>query len=83
MSKEPSRDKSVKKFALKPIEQQMLRVLQDSYFNQLSNFLSFIALERLAYTVTQNTKYEIQDGNLIIEEVEPPKEEPKEEVAVS
>ena len=81
MSKEPSRDKSTKKFGLKPIELQMIKVLQDSYFNQLSNFLSFIALERLAYTVTQNTKYEIQDGNLIIEEVEP-EAETKEEVSV-
>lgn len=76
----------VKKFSLKPIEKQMLDVLRNQYFTTLSNFLSFIALERLAYTVTENTKFEVQEnGDLLISEA-PPEEvakavEPAPEVA--
>jgi hypothetical protein len=55
-----------KKFSLKKIEIQMLEVLQQQYFSTLSNFLSFIALERLAYTVTPKTQFKITDGTLAI-----------------
>lgn len=66
-------DKSAEKpeqktFSLKEIESQMLNVLEQQYFTTLSNFLSFIALERLAYAVTQNTKFELKDGKLLISE---------------
>lgn len=64
-----------KKFSLKPIEQQMLKVFQETYYTNLSNFLSFIALERLSYPVTQNTKYQVDNGELSITEVEPDKPE--------
>jgi len=66
---------NTKHYDLKPIELQMLKVLQDQYYNTLSNYLSFVAIERLAYPVTANTKYEINDGRLSITEVEKPKEE--------
>lgn len=58
-----------KTFSLKPIEQQMLNVLEQQYFTTLSNFLSFISLERLAYEVTPNTQFKIEEGKLIITEV--------------
>lgn len=61
-----------KRYDLKPIEQQMIKVLQDTYFTTLSNFLSFIALERLAYSVTGNTKFRIEDGSVYISEEIPP-----------
>lgn len=60
-----------KMYDLKPIEQQMVKVLKDGYFTTLSNFLSFISLERLAYNVTENTKFRIEDGKLYVSEETP------------
>lgn len=57
-----------KQFSLKGTEQQMLKVLQDQYFTHLSNFLSFLSIERLAYTVTPNTKFRIEGNTLFISE---------------
>lgn len=61
-----------KTYDLKPIEQQMIKVLQDTHYTTLSNFLSFISLERLAYSVTQSTKFRIENGKLYISEELPP-----------
>lgn len=60
-----------KQYSLKPIELQMVNVLQSQYFTTLSNFLSFVALERLAYGVTQNTKFRIEGDNIFISEDTP------------
>lgn len=65
-----------KQFGLKSIESQMLQVLQDQYFNTLSNFLSFIALERLAYHVTPNTRFRWDIDKLYIWEDETVTPEP-------
>lgn len=62
-------------FALKAIELQMVSTLQQAYFSNLSNFLSFVALERLAYKVTENTRFRIEDGNMYVKEEEPKEEE--------
>lgn len=55
-----------KTYGLKPIEQQLLHTQRDSYFNTLSNLLSFIAIERLAYTVTENTRFQWDGDKLQI-----------------
>lgn len=60
-----------KTFSLKPIEQQLLHTQQESYFNSLSNILSFIALERLAYHVTENTRFKWDEDKLEVWEDEP------------
>lgn len=59
-----------KQYSLKNIETQMLQVLQEQYFTTLSNFLSFIALERLAYQVTANTRFRWDVDKLYIWEDE-------------
>lgn len=66
----PDEKSNEKQFSLKPIELQMVNVLQSTYFTTLSNFLSFIALERLAYSVTEHTKFRIEDGKLFVWEEE-------------
>lgn len=70
----PNRPDSAKQFELKQIEQQMLQFFQDQYFAALSNFLSFLCLERLNYPVTQATKFEVQEGKLFVWEGEQPPE---------
>lgn len=61
-----------KQFDLKPIEAQMLQVIQGTITNMMSNFLSFVALERLAYTVTPFTQFRVENGHLFIHEETPP-----------
>lgn len=62
-----------KAYDLKEIEIQMINVLYNQYMATLSNFFSFIALERLAYPVTQNTKFNLTDQKLEIWDEEPEK----------
>jgi len=62
-------------YGLKPIELKLVESIQTSYFSNLSNTLSFIALERLAYDVTENTRFRIEDGKLYIKEEEVKEEE--------
>lgn len=62
-----------KTFGLKPIEQQLLNTQRDAYFNSLSNVLSFLAIERLAYNVTNDTRFQWDDDKLQVwEEPEAP-----------
>lgn len=67
-----------KMYGIKDIELRLVEVIQSTYFTNLSNVLSFIALERLAYPVTQNTRFRIEGNNLYIKE-----EKPEEEVATT
>lgn len=60
-----------KEFGLKDIELRLVETLQQTYFQNLSNVLSFIALERLAYSVTENTRFRINEGKLFIHEEKP------------
>ena len=71
-----------KQFSLKDIELRLVESIQQSYFSNLSNTLSFIALERLAYPVTEYTRFRIEGNNLYIHE-ETPSEPTNEEVAVA
>lgn len=70
-----------KQFDLKPIEAQMLQVIQDTITNMMSNFLSFVALERLAYTVTPFTQFRVENGHLFIHEETPPTAAPEASVS--
>lgn len=73
-----NKPKDLKTFSLKPIEKQLLDTQRESYFNSLSNVLSFIAIERLAYHVTQDTRFKWEDDKLEI--WEEPTEVPEAEV---
>lgn len=48
-----------KQFNLKPIETQLLSATQAQFQTLASNVLSFIAIERLAYTVTEKTQFSV------------------------
>lgn len=67
-----------KEYGIKNIELRLVETLQQTYFQNLSNVLSFIALERLAYPVTEFTRFRIEGDKLFIHE-----ETPEEEVATS
>lgn len=71
-------EKTEKEYSLKPIELRLVEAIQSAYFSNLSNTLSFIALERLAYDVTENTRFRVEDGKLFIHE-----EAKEEEVATA
>lgn len=67
-----------KTFGLKEIELRMIQVMQGQAMEAMGNFLTFIATERLAYKVTANTQYKVEDGKLVVWENEPeqPAEQP-------
>lgn len=71
MSKTKSEPTNEKTFSLKPIEVQMVQNMHDRSNSQLFDFFSFVAMERLAYEVTQNTQFRVESGKLLITEVEP------------
>ena len=60
-----------KQFGLKPSEQRMLMALEQQFMQSLSLFLSFIAIERLAYNVTEKTQFRTEGDKLFIHEQEP------------
>lgn len=62
-----------KHYDLKEIEVQLLNVFQQQQSVMLSNILSFIAIERLAFNVTANTRFELSPDfkKITITEVEP------------
>ena len=63
-----------KQFSLKPVELNLIRAIQEQSNVTLSNTISFIALERLAYDVTEFTRFRVEDNNLYIKEDEPQEE---------
>lgn len=69
------------KYSLKPIETQLLKVITQMQANLLSNTLSFIAIERLALTVTGDTRFEISEDmtEITVSEVE---EKPAEDAGI-
>lgn len=67
-----------KEYGIKDIELRLVETLQQTYFQNLSNVLSFIALERLAYPVTENTRFRIEGNKIFIHE-----ETPEEEVTTT
>lgn len=81
MTKKANPEPEEKTFSLKDIELQMVQNMHNRANQSLFDFFSFIALERLAYTVTENTRFRVDDGKLYISEVEP--QPANEEVAVA
>jgi hypothetical protein len=57
-----------KQYSLKPIQSQMIKVYEEQYYAQLSNFYSFLAMEFWGYPVTENTRFRQVDGNVFITE---------------
>jgi hypothetical protein len=73
--------KNAKEYGLKDVELRTLHGIQALYQQQLSLFLSFISLERLAYQVTEHTQFYSEGNRLFIWESDQKQEETK--VAVS
>jgi hypothetical protein len=69
MSKKTEEPTTEKEFGLKNIEIKLVQSIQNGYFNNLSSILSFIALERLAYNVTEQTQFRVEGEKLFIWEV--------------
>lgn len=71
-----------KTYSLKPIEQQMIRIILQQQSALLSNQLSFFAIERLAIPVDENTRFELnpEQTEMIISQVEP--EQPPEDAGI-
>ncbi len=78
MTKKTSDQPEEKTFALKDIELQMVQNMHNRANQSLFDFFSFIALERLAYTVTENTRFRVEDGKMFISETEPLEANPPE-----
>ena len=57
MSNEPQK----KTFSLKAVETQLLITTSQAHNSVISNITSFIAMERLAYPVTTNTRFKFSD----------------------
>lgn len=72
MAKEPKSES--KQYGLKPLEMRMLEVMRNRHQEEFGNFLTFVATERLAYKVTANTQFSVDNEKLIITEVEPEEE---------
>lgn len=68
---------SSKEYSLKQIEVQMLQVIIQQQNTLLSNFYSYIAIDRLATTVTPQTRFEPNEDmtKVTIVETEAPKAE--------
>jgi hypothetical protein len=81
MSKTKAEQPAEKQFSLKPIEIQMIQNMHDRANSAMFDYFSFIAIERLAYTPTKDTRFRVEQGKLFISEVPIP-EQPKEEVSV-
>lgn len=66
-----------KKYSLKPIESQLLQVINQQHSNMLSNVVSFIAIERLATPVDANTRFDLSEDlkEITITQAEPPAED--------
>lgn len=53
-------------FSLKPVETALLGVINQQHTTMMASTLSFIAVERLAYQVTDNTAFEVAaDGKSV------------------
>lgn len=75
-------DNKPKQYSLKPVETQMLQIMQQQHSALLSNFLSFIGMERLAINITPNTRFDISPDmtEITITETEP--EQPTEDAGI-
>lgn len=73
-----------KEYSLKNIEVNLINAIQQAHQAEMGNIISFIALERLAYQVTENTQFRVEDNKVFIREhVLEPDTKAEEEVATS
>jgi len=76
MPKSTLKEPNEKMFSMKAIETNVIANINQRHNAELVDFLSFVAIERLAYDVTVNTKFRVDgEGNLFISENEPEAEE--------
>jgi hypothetical protein len=82
MAKKAENKPEGKTFNLKGIETEMVKSIVGLQNTQLTNFLSFTCVERLAYQPTPNTHFQLNDDftAVTITEVEP--EAPAEDAGV-
>lgn len=55
------------KYSLKPAESQLLKVTHQQMMNIITNEMAMIAIERLAYTVTELTRFEFNEDMTEVE----------------
>ncbi len=72
---QPQIPDNAKEFGLKQSEASMLQAFQQLNNNYISLLLSFVANERLAQPVTQDTRFHVEGNKLFIWE-EPAAEQP-------
>lgn len=77
MPKSTTKQEGEKQFSLKQIEENVLANINARHNAELVDFLTFVALERLAYSVTEQTQFRVEDGHIYISER--PVEETKEQ----
>lgn len=66
-------------YSLTGIETQLLRVTQQNFQTVMSNEMAMIAVQRLAYQVTENTRFVFNDD---MTKVTISEDEPKEDAGV-
>lgn len=66
-----------KQFSLKPIQEQMVATIQQQFQAIISNYMSYLAIENWGYTVTDNTRFRIEEGQVYITELKPESETPE------
>lgn len=64
-----------KEYSLKDVEIQMLNTIEGLKQTAMSNFVSYVLMERMAYPVTPQSRFEIDFGNKVINVWEEPKAE--------
>lgn len=78
----PVKEPDEKQFSLKQIETNVLANINARHNAELLDFLTFVAIERLAYNVTESTRFRTDgEGHVFISEVAP--EQPAEEVVTA
>lgn len=76
-----AKDTARKEYSLKDVEVQMFSTIDGLKQTAMSNFASFILIERMAYPVTANSRFEIDFAKKSIKVwEEAPAEEAKAEV---
>lgn len=71
------KEENKKEFSLKPAESNLLIYVKNHQEAIFSGLISTIAMDRLAYKVTENTKFTLSEdfSKMTVEEIEKSKEE--------
>lgn len=72
----PTIPDNAKQYGLKQNEIRVINNYNDLANQMMASFVSFIAIERLAYTPTENTQFSVEGDKIFIWENEPQAEEP-------